>query len=269
MTKPRNSTRRSTNGSKHRGSAPATPKRNTATSAACTPKDKGSNSDSGVRDMWDLDAPKFYDFGNSKTPGPKPDKWFDYAHPTPALKNTRLSRLSFSSTDSYESLVPTRLSLSPSRVVMDENGRLTLDSEMVSKSKVKSATNFLENDEFSDPNDEIEFNNWKRDISLPDGRNTEELANCRRDTIGTEEVAKQTEPAPTNADIEWTTERTAKRPAGSREAAKNSSQAASSRIASGRVAKKTVAPAARPAARAAPAKLTVPVEVCGFMRPTK
>ncbi|KAI7824203.1 hypothetical protein BX661DRAFT_206730 [Kickxella alabastrina] len=133
MTKPRNSTRRSTNGSKHRGSALATPKRNTATSAACTPKDKGGNSDSGVRDMWDLDAPKFYDFGNSKTPGPKPDKWFDYAHPTPALKNTRLSRLSFSSTDSYESLVPTRLSLSPSRVVMGENGRLTLDSEMVSK----------------------------------------------------------------------------------------------------------------------------------------
>ncbi|KAJ2298872.1 hypothetical protein IWW55_004349, partial [Coemansia sp. RSA 2706] len=116
-------------------------------------------------DVWNFDAPQFFDFASTKTPGPTVDRWFDYAHPTPAPKRaSRPSTDSLFSTHSRDSLLPTRPSLSPSRLVVGADGRLTLD-EGQSQGSASDATEPGQSDiqdvVFSDTDEEIEFNNWR------------------------------------------------------------------------------------------------------------
>lgn len=70
-----------------RKSLPKTPKRrNTivkASPASSTPNN--SNDVDGEEDsdggLWDFDAPKYYDFAGSRTPGQQADKWFGKLSP--------------------------------------------------------------------------------------------------------------------------------------------------------------------------------------------
>ncbi|KAJ2394561.1 hypothetical protein GGI23_004638 [Coemansia sp. RSA 2559] len=126
--------------------------------------------DNDCSNTWDFDAPKFYDFGVSKTPGITTDKWFDRSHPTPAprrSKGSRTSSLSFMTDDRRDSLVPNCPSLSPSRVVAEADGRLTLDVDL----DVKSQSLKLEEVEFSDSDDEVEFNKWRKAHAPPESSN--------------------------------------------------------------------------------------------------
>ncbi|KAJ2718391.1 Protein tpx2 [Coemansia sp. Benny D115] len=250
----------------------ATPKRSTMGKAA--PKSAFSNDleEEIVSDIWDFDAPQFYDFSKSKTPGPKADNWFNYAHPTPAprkARKSRLSRLSFISADSRESILPHRLSLSPSRVVAEKNGRLTLDTDShATKSTDLPPTSVAkENVAFSDTDEEIEFNNWKRDHSLPDdARSTHDKAasGFNRDTLdahvnqlpGESGVTKEL--AVDTRQPKKTIERVISR----------------SGAAAGRVTKKqpttfTAASASVSSKPTTTKPLTIPIEDCGFMRPTR
>ncbi|KAJ2520225.1 hypothetical protein GGI11_002348 [Coemansia sp. RSA 2049] len=87
---------------------------------------------------WDFDAPKFYDFANSKTPGMTADKWFD-------------------------SFVPNRPSLSPLSVSSKVDGDLELDIGL----EAGSANIEVENVEFSNSDEEKEFRRWKQDHMPP------------------------------------------------------------------------------------------------------
>ncbi|KAJ2787757.1 hypothetical protein GGI15_000458 [Coemansia interrupta] len=285
-------------------------------SALATPRRKSirgspqASNDVSVGDVWDFDAPQFYDFASAKTPGPKADKWFDYAHPTPAVKKTkasRLSRLSFLSTDSRESLLPTRLSLSPSRIVVEENGRLTIDDEPTkAKKKRRTSTAAIQSVEFSDTDDEIEFNKWKSGHALPTdggsgGKGRKSTANGdgegRRDTVvasdDTEKSAaedfaqlsdKSAQVSNKKAQNKLSTDSAA---SGSRARGSNAGNASSAgttgstsarstnkptipiRTAGAKVSKKPVAETVPKTAPSTSKTLTVPVEQCGFMRPTK
>ncbi|KAJ2654673.1 hypothetical protein IWW48_005959 [Coemansia sp. RSA 1200] len=88
---------------------------------------------------WDFDAPKFYDFANSKTPGMTADKWFD-------------------------SFVPNRPSLSPLGVSSKVDGDLELDIGL----DIRSANIEVENVEFSNSDEEKEFRRWKREHMPPE-----------------------------------------------------------------------------------------------------
>ncbi|KAJ2900453.1 hypothetical protein IWW38_000506 [Coemansia aciculifera] len=171
MTKARSSSR----GSRH--SLPQTPKRGSTRKPAETDED-GDDGSIPTRGMWDFDAPMFCDLANARTPGQSADKWFDYAHPTPAIsrktKSARLSGISFLSPSRKESLMPTRPSLSPSRIVVEADGRLTIEGESESSKSTNKrmasslAQSLSSKDTEFDTDEEIEFNNWKRANSLPD-----------------------------------------------------------------------------------------------------
>ncbi|KAJ1826592.1 hypothetical protein LPJ56_002100 [Coemansia sp. RSA 2599] len=212
----------------------------------------------------------------------------DHAHPTPAPKranSSRLSRLSFLSTDSRESLLPNRPSLSPSRVRVEESGRLTIDSEMPSaKDILQTAKVMVENVEFSDTDEEIEFNKWRRQHSLPDeeggaekpsnkGKDNSSKSSRRSSKI--EAVVATPEP-----EASLPSSRTDSEASGTGGDNKDKGTAMPEfpiKTAGSKVAKKSAPTLARKAGTAAasgaapaPAKkLTVPVEQCGFMRPTK
>ncbi|KAJ2688141.1 hypothetical protein H4R19_006586, partial [Coemansia spiralis] len=148
MTKTRRSSQRTPAAARQSVSAQATPPR------------------SGAKDIWDFDAPNFYDFASSKTPGRASDKWFDVAHPTPAIRRQsrapRPSTDNLQSTDSRDSLLPTRPSLSPSRIVVAADGKLSLgDSQASGGDETDPEQQTAQDVEFSDTDDEIEFNNWK------------------------------------------------------------------------------------------------------------
>ncbi|KAJ2837382.1 hypothetical protein FBU31_001155 [Coemansia sp. 'formosensis'] len=164
MTKTRPSSRGS------RLSASHTPKRSSMRKPV--DEDDTNDSDGDSRGMWDFEAPMYYDFANAKTPGQKADKWFDYAHPTPAIsrrtKSARLSGITFLSPDRKESLLPSRPSLSPSRIVVEADGRLTIDDDPNSKRTPNSNKSKGSRDTELDTDEEIEFNNWKRANSFPD-----------------------------------------------------------------------------------------------------
>ncbi|KAJ2492300.1 Protein tpx2 [Coemansia sp. RSA 2050] len=157
MTKARTSSRGS------RLSVSQTPKRSSTRKPVDEFDDNGNDSD--LRDVWDFEAPMYYDFANAQTPGRKADKWFDYAHPTPAIsrktKSVRLSGLTFLSPDRRESLLPNRPSLSPSRIVVEADGRLTIDGDTGSKRVSRSSKSVRDQDIELDTDEEIEFNNWK------------------------------------------------------------------------------------------------------------
>ncbi|KAJ2376466.1 Protein tpx2 [Coemansia sp. RSA 2607] len=85
-------------------------------SAIATPRRKSkrmsthASNDEGVSDVWDFDAPQFYDFANAKTPGPKADKWFENGRLTvdsdsnrskkkQRTSNTAIQSVDFSDTD--------------------------------------------------------------------------------------------------------------------------------------------------------------------------
>ncbi|KAJ2648097.1 hypothetical protein IWW40_004185 [Coemansia sp. RSA 1250] len=220
-----------------------------------------AGSDDSGDEVWDFDAPQFYDFGSSKTPGPTVDKWFDYAHPTPAPKKTRKSRPSTDDifTDSIrDSLIPTRPSLSPSRLIVESDGRLTLDESQDSNAYGDEAgadQGVAQNVEFSDTDDEIEFNNWRSaqvlaSISTNSDNDNEEGSNscnqARTSEASTVSMASE-------ASLKYTEE-----PSESRAALRI---AAANGV--GKVMKKAVR-------RGVPTgkSLTVPMEM-GFMRPTK
>ncbi|KAJ2051323.1 hypothetical protein H4S04_002050 [Coemansia sp. S16] len=250
MTKARPSSRGS------RLSMPHTPKRSSTRKPVDEDKDNDSDGDS--RGMWDFEAPMYYDFANAKTPGQKADKWFDYAHPTPAIsrkrKSARLSEISFLSPDRKESLLPNRPSLSPSRIVVQADGRLTIDSDSASKGTPKSNRSQRVKDAELDTDEEIEFNNWKRAYSFPD--NDDANADDRKgssDSTAVVDDAKSTNIA-TKDDVRSV--KTISQPSIVRQrpvAAANGT---------GKVVKRT--------AQAAAAKtLTIPIEGSRFMQPTK
>ncbi|KAJ1885270.1 hypothetical protein LPJ81_006940, partial [Coemansia sp. IMI 209127] len=72
MTKTPQSSRKSQGAEKRRSSVaqPKTPRRSTKRQR------EEDYDDNGCSNTWDFDAPKFYDFGVSKTPGMTTDKWF-------------------------------------------------------------------------------------------------------------------------------------------------------------------------------------------------
>ncbi|KAJ2851272.1 hypothetical protein J3B02_003581, partial [Coemansia erecta] len=249
---------------------------------AATPGTAGK----GTADVWDFDAPQFYDFANSKTPGPSADKWFDHAHPTPAPKKTkgfsRLSRLSFLSTDSRESLLPNRPSLSPSRVRVERNGRLTIESDFsLTKDIQATSTAVVENVEFSDTDDEIEFNKWKRQHSLPEDDSSDKPVNAESSDKESKCKSKsKTKTAVATLESETSSLRDRKDSINQVLGPNSTSlPALPVKTAGSKVAKKTATTIVRKSEKAAAEsgsasesavkKLTVPIEQCGFMRPTK
>ncbi|KAJ1885356.1 hypothetical protein LPJ81_006925, partial [Coemansia sp. IMI 209127] len=72
MTKTPQSSRKSQGAEKRRSSVAQlkTPRRSTKRQR------EEDYDDNGCSNTWDFDAPKFYDFGVSKTPGMTTDKWF-------------------------------------------------------------------------------------------------------------------------------------------------------------------------------------------------
>ncbi|KAJ1728829.1 hypothetical protein LPJ61_003829 [Coemansia biformis] len=243
-------------------------------SAIATPTRSAARGDTSADSIWDFDAPNFYDFANSKTPGRTADKWFDVAHPTPAIRQPRAPRLStdsFLSTDSRDSLLPTRPSLSPSRIVAEKNGRLTIgDSQATSSNDADCNKQTAQDVEFSDTDDEIEFNNWKSAQALASNDNNDDddeahegddgsSGKCSEQPERSEESGGSTaaEHAGRASDEPKAAGTTAGRP-----------QRVSAVKGGSRVAKKTVR-AAR--SGSGPARsLTVPVaSEFGFMRPTK
>ncbi|KAJ1665544.1 hypothetical protein IW140_004069 [Coemansia sp. RSA 1813] len=123
--------------------------------------------DNDSSNTWDFDAPKFCDFGVAKTPGMATDKWFDRTHPTPApriSKGSRTSSLNFMSDGRRGGLVPTLRSLSPSRDVAKTDGKLELDIDL----NVGSQSVKIEEIEFSNSDEEVEFNKWKQAHAPPE-----------------------------------------------------------------------------------------------------
>ncbi|KAI8322326.1 hypothetical protein GQ54DRAFT_297446 [Martensiomyces pterosporus] len=313
MTKTRRSSRVSAT-SKRRSSV-RTPKRS-AINKAVNPGE--SDNDAGGDDVWDFDAPTYYDFMNAKTPGATADRWFgkrqfwgvkgaflrppaskqqekkaaacgivrsvspclpflffvDYSHPTPAPRASRASRKStdsFISTSSVESLVPNRPSLSPSRVVV-ENGRLTFEGVSDTDDCGSAADMVVENVEFSDTDEEIEFNNWKRAHSLPhdsheegasDGTASISSSSNSQDTADGADAGVSGEESGGN-ESHGSSGDHSKIPATRSE--QRSAEPPSRRtdgVLNGKIKKRT-----KPAQTAAPKLLTIPEER-GFMRPTK
>ncbi|KAJ2805547.1 hypothetical protein H4R21_001216, partial [Coemansia helicoidea] len=239
MTKTRRSSQRTPASARRSASAIATPLRS-------TPR-RGSS----AKGIWDFDAPNFYDFASSKTPGRASDKWFEVAHPTPAIGMARAPRLStdsFLSPDGRDSLLPTRPSLSPSRIVVEANGKLSFgDSQASGDDETDAEKQTPQDVRFSDTDDEIEFNNWKSaqaftasGLDDPDanGDDGEGLARHSVSSVGTE---PESAGRPSDEPVVRT------RP-----------QRVSAAKAGCRIAKKMARP------------LTVPVSAgFGFMRPTK
>ncbi|ORX71377.1 hypothetical protein DL89DRAFT_291891 [Linderina pennispora] len=187
-------------------------------------------------DVWEFDAPRFYDFQNTRTPG-RADKWFDISHPTPAIKPTKASR-SYSndifSPDSVDSFTPNRPSLTPSRVI-ETDGKLLYDESKDSPGPVGGVV--IEDVQFSDSDEEQEYEKWKQ--RQPLAQNMSES-----DNEGTVELASMYDQEPEKQ----------------------------SSITVGPSAKPRALKARRLVPKPAPKKgykpLTVPVER-GFMRPTK
>ncbi|KAJ2542413.1 Protein tpx2 [Coemansia sp. RSA 1853] len=239
--------------------------------------------DSDTDDVWNFDAPQFYDFGSSKTPGPTIDKWFDHAHPTPAPKKSRASQYSIDdmlSTDSRDTLLPTRPSLSPSRLIIESDGRLTLD-EARSHDTTNGTAEYKQKDvqdvEFSDSDEEIEFNNWKSAQVLANIDNNSSDGDANEDSRPSEqgigEMADLTQSARRNTRAsEASTISLASEVSQNDEdyieelSVRNSAAQKVATNKGGKVLKRSVRPVRK---AAAPSKsLTVPVEL-GFMRPTK
>ncbi|KAJ2477582.1 hypothetical protein EV174_004573 [Coemansia sp. RSA 2320] len=231
MTKTRLSSRRSTGASAHQRSALETPRRSNIRKYT----ENDGDDDDNLGGVWDFEAPMYYDFNNSKTPGQMADKWFD----------------------KKETMLPNRPSLSPSRIVVEEDGRLTLDDGTRSKKRTSTANTLQDNNAEFDTDDEIEFSNWKRDHSLPDScdaspdetpKRLSQKANINKGQNPAGSSKRSTNPAaPTKATVPLAS--TKQRPV----AAANGT---------GKVAKKPT--------RVVSAKaLTVPIESSSFMRPTK
>ncbi|KAI9505701.1 hypothetical protein BX070DRAFT_220556 [Coemansia spiralis] len=257
MTKASRQSRRSTGASKRRVSA-AQSKTSRKGTKRQFEEDSDENDENGDG-TWDFDAPKYYDFANTKTPGAKAEKWFDYTHPTPAprkSKDLRLSSISFLSTDSRKSLLPNRPSLSPSRIVVEADGKLKLDADIdVGPQDVK-----IEEVEFSNTDEEIEFNEWRRAHSLPESdtgyqSSQKDDASANNSDDDNEHVSMQT--TSTTKDVN----------SSNADKAVSSSVAAVNPIANN--LKETTHKNMASSAFAVPERqLTVPVEL-GFMRPTK
>ncbi|KAJ2876559.1 hypothetical protein GGH93_000655 [Coemansia aciculifera] len=253
MTKARPSSRGS------RLSLPRTPKRSSTRKQVEEVEDNDNDSDS--RGLWDFEAPMYYDFANAKTPGQKADKWFDYAHPTPAIsrktKSARLSGISFLSPDRKESLLPSRPSLSPSRIVVEADGRLTIDGDSASKKTPSSKKSQRVKDAELDTDEEIEFNNWKRAYSFPDS----EDANADNDKDNSNKQPVVDDAKSTNIATEDDV-----RPAIPTKTASQSSivrqRPAAAVNGTGKVTK-------RPTQVVAAKTLTIPIEGSRFMQPTK
>ncbi|KAJ2453169.1 hypothetical protein EV183_002416 [Coemansia sp. RSA 2336] len=254
MTKSRRSSQRKS------GSNRRTLEAKTPTRSADSAQPAGSD-DSGD-EVWSFDAPQFYDFGSAKTPGPTVDKWFDYSHPTPAPKKTRKSRPSTDdifTDNSRDSLMPTRPSLSPSRLIVESDGRLTLDESQdgtASADEAGADETVAQNVEFSDTDDEIEFNNWRSaqvlaNISTNSDSDNEEGSNSC-------DQARASEASTVSMASEASLEDTEQALNGSRPAL---------RIATANGVGKVIKKAVR---RSVPTEksLTIPMEM-GFMRPTK
>ncbi|KAJ2598381.1 hypothetical protein GGF39_002670 [Coemansia sp. RSA 1721] len=267
-------------------SAISTPRR--GVKATATPGTGGKDAGS----VWDFDAPQFYDFDNSKTPGPSADKWFDYSHPTPTskkVKGSRLSRLSFLSADSQEDLIPNRLSLSPSRFRAKKSNRLTSEKERDTSSAsdlLDTANVVVRNVEFSDTDEEIEFNKWRRQHSLPE-RNGADITASKRHSESSRRVSSIPDGTGKAKTTVETSETECVNLANSQVSSKGDSIPKNTakpallpiKTAGSKVSKKTTTTIARKAEAAATSEtaavvvasktLTMPIEQCGFMRPTK
>ncbi|KAJ2744741.1 hypothetical protein GGI20_002710 [Coemansia sp. BCRC 34301] len=255
MTKARPSSR----GSRH--SISQTPKRSSTRKSL---KDEDVDGGTPQCGMWDFDAPMFCDLANTRTPGQSADKWFDYAHPTPAIlrksKSARLSGITFLSPGRKESLLPNRPSLSPSRIVVEADGRLTFEgkSDLKKKNgKISSLGQPLEaNDIEFDTDEEIEFNNWKCANSLPnsddvyadDSKDSNDRRAVTNDASSTKVAAK--------SDAHST---------GQAKSAPKPSIAYAQPVAAANGTGKVVKKIARVVAKS----LTIPIEGGRFMQPTK
>ncbi|KAJ2292665.1 Protein tpx2 [Coemansia sp. RSA 355] len=276
MAKSRLSLQRKSGGTRQSLVEAKTPTRNTL------PANNRDSDNSDTDDVWNFDAPQFYDFGSSKTPGPTIDKWFDHAHPTPAPKKSRALQYSIDdmlSTDSRDTLLPTRPSLSPSRLIIESDGRLTLDeghSHDATNSTAECKQKDVQDVEFSDSDEEIEFNNWKSAQVLANidnnssdsdanddllsserniGQTADLLQSARRNTRTSEASTISLASEVSQHDEDWIDEPTIKSSVAQKVATNKG----------GKALKRLV----RPVREAAPSKsLTVPIEL-GFMRPTK
>ncbi|KAJ2611980.1 Protein tpx2 [Coemansia sp. RSA 1365] len=275
MTKSRRSSQRKSGISGHSPSVKATPARS-AKRAADTSFD-----DNNTDDIWNFDAPQFYDFENSKTPGATADKWFDYAHPTPAPRQSRASRRrtdSLSSTDSRESLLPNCPFLSPSRVVIEADGRLTIDEDHISADEAPHETRSdIDNIKFSDAEEESEFNDWKSTRALTNSKNSKsaESSQIRDSKLSTDSMEAGTAAPSANVDSRRCTEQGTNNTTISARTSDASETSVPKRSGSlrpttnkgnGRVAKRQ--PQTTRGSMAPASLLTVPTEL-GFMRPTK
>ncbi|KAJ2316717.1 Protein tpx2 [Coemansia sp. RSA 2704] len=219
-------------------------------------------------DVWNFDAPQFFDFASTKTPGPTVDRWFDYAHPTPAPKRaSRPSTDSLFSTHSRDSLLPTRPSLSPSRLVVGADGRLTLD-EGQSQGSASDATEPGQSDiqdvVFSDTDEEIEFNNWRSAQVLANIDNNND--NNDEDTGTASLEASRKDPRSSEASTASMVSETSMPDDGQPEAQDNAPLRIAATKGGGRISKKAVRPVS--GATKTGSALTVPVEL-GYMRSTQ
>ncbi|KAJ2644748.1 hypothetical protein GGF44_000434 [Coemansia sp. RSA 1694] len=245
MTKARPSSRGS------RRSMSQTPKRSSTRKLL---DDEDADGSTPKRGMWDFDAPMFCDLANARTPGQ------NYAHPTPAIsrktKSARLSSITFLTPGRKDTLLPTRPSLSPSRIVVEADGRLTIEGEADSKRKKSSSSGkFLEdNDVEFDTDEEIAFNNWKRANSLPE--RDDASADDHKDGTAKSAVASIAKLAEKDDTRSSVPVKAVSQSSTARQ------QPAAAANGTGKVVKK--------ATRVVVAKsLTVPVESSRFMQPTK
>ncbi|KAJ1825271.1 hypothetical protein LPJ60_000112 [Coemansia sp. RSA 2675] len=240
---------------------PRTPRRSSTRKPVDEVEDSGSEGDS--RDVWDFEAPMYYDFANAQTPGKKADQWFDYAHPTPAIsrktKSARLSGLTFLSPDRKESLLPNRPSLSPSRIVVEADGRLTIDGDAGSKRASRSSkSKGDQGPELEiDTDEEIQFSDWKRaNFPLKDEitrTDDHKVGSDKKPVADTPKATKEASKEVVRPDIPAKTAPPPSAPKQRPVAAANGT---------GKVAKR--------APKVATAKpLTVPIEGSRFMQPTK
>lgn len=171
--------------------------------------------------------------------------------------------------DTRETLLPNRPSLSPSRIVVEADGRLTIDSESTSTPRSNGTTDATVEEgsvTFSDTDEEIEFNEWRRAHSLPDTEEDEsKLIDSGRESEATDIITADAvanhegSPQPVAEPKRSTTPRALMRTISNGNSA-------------GRVVKR---PSPRTAATkahgaiAAPSTLTIPINNCGYMRPTK
>ncbi|KAJ2082342.1 Protein tpx2 [Coemansia sp. RSA 988] len=237
--------------------------------------------DKDADDIWKFDAPHFYDFDSSKTPGAAADKWFDHVHSTPASRQSEAFRRTTDnllSTDSRESLLPNYPFLSPSRVVMDADGRLTIDEDRISNGEESDEAGLdVDNIQFSDAEEESEFNNWKSTRALANNKPSEgaKPQNTRDSELNTDRVEagavalSATVDGGRDTDQGTNTAASSARPSDASEASVPSRTGSLRPIAkkgNGRVAKRQAQTTNR--AMAPGSLLTVPTEL-GFMRPTK